>query len=121
MRAREILTLTALAWTLAASGCSAYSGVGVKPLSRSTYAPSAVAIVAVRFPDRSYVRLAELTVERGPKALDLLREQGRKLGADAVVLVDVEDKDQLRGLSNALNPSRAGRSAVLVKAVAIRY
>ena len=117
----------ALALALSVTACAHAPAVVVKPLTTQVFAPATASVAAYEsFPDRKHVRLAEMSVERGANAVDLLKEKARLLGADAIVVTAIEDSDEdrLASVRDAANPSGAVRTLhhrAMVHATAIRF
>jgi len=113
--------------TLLLAACASPGQVRVRTLNDASFPPATLAVTTyTTFPDRPHTRIAELSTERGTGAVSRLKEKARALGADAIVIVHVDDAaaERLDRMQDALSSpltTRNQRVPPQVNAVAIRY
>ena len=97
--------------------------VKVNPLTEARYPASPVVDVRTTFPRQPHTVIAELTISRGPDAIRLLCEKAQELGADVLVVTNVErpEDNQVERVRDAVM-GKGGSSArvPLVRALAVR-
>lgn len=119
----------ALAATLMLAACAAPQPDATRPASATTYAPTANVEILEQPPSRAYVEIGTIDAPGEPGALRAqvlaqIREKGRQLGADAVIVRDVSYRAPA---TQRLNPTTGfyetvgGHDVPAFKGVAIKF
>ncbi len=108
-----------LCLSLLVAGCAAVGGPSVSYVAEQRYQPTASVERLRAFPDQPYVALAELHWTASQKTRreveDLLAEEARKLGANAIVF------GKSTSFQHTLNPDSDSTETNRYAATAIRY